>query len=97
MRESTLEWFDMVWSTRLNNPKTDAMVVVMQRLHERDISGHILEDIKGWEHVCIPAEWDGKARKTVLGPYDPRTKKGELICPERFGEKEITALKQLLG
>ena len=97
MRESDLEWFDMVWSTRLNNPKTDAMVTVMQRLHERDISGHILEDIKGWEHICIPAEWDGKARKTILGPYDPRKKKGELICPERFGEKEITTLKQLLG
>ena len=97
MRESALEWFDMVWSTRLNNPKKDAMVTVMQRLHERDISGHILEDIGGWEHICIPAEWDGKRRKTVLGPYDPRTVKGELICPERFGEAEITQLKQLLG
>jgi predicted phage terminase large subunit-like protein len=97
MRNSDLEWFDMVWSTRLNNPKTDAMVTVMQRLHERDISGHILDDIKGWEHICIPAEWDGKARKTVLGPYDPRKVKGELICPERFGKKEITNLKQLLG
>ena len=97
MRESDLEWFDMVWSTRLNNPKTDAMVTVMQRLHERDISGHILEDIRGWEHICIPAEWDGKVRKTSLGEYDPRKKKGELICPERFGEKEITTLKQLLG
>jgi len=97
MRTSDLEWFDMVWSTRLNNPKTDAMVTVMQRLHELDISGHILEDIKGWEHICIPAEWDGKSRKTVLGPYDPRKVKGELICPERFGKKEITNLKQLLG
>jgi predicted phage terminase large subunit-like protein len=97
MRESDLEWFDMVWSTRLNNPKTDAMVTVMQRLHERDISGHILEDIKGWEHICIPAEWDGKTRKTSLGAYDPRKVKGELICPERFGPKEITTLKQLLG
>jgi predicted phage terminase large subunit-like protein len=97
MRESDLEWFDMVWSTRLNNPKTDAMVTVMQRLHERDISGHIIEDIKGWEHICIPAEYDGKRRKTVLGEYDPRKKKGELICPDRFGEAEITKLKQLLG
>jgi predicted phage terminase large subunit-like protein len=97
MRSSDLEWFDMVWSTRLNNPKTDAMVTVMQRLHELDISGHILEDIKGWEHICIPAEWDGKQRTTVLGPYDPRKVKGELICPERFGKKEITNLKQLLG
>ena len=97
MRETALEWFDMVWSTRLNNPKTDAMVTVMQRLHEKDISGHIINDIKGWEHICIPAEWDGKARRTVLGPYDPRREKGELICPARFGEAEITKLKQLLG
>lgn len=97
MRESDLEWFDMVWSTRLNNPKTDAMVTVMQRLHEQDISGHILNDIKGWEHICIPAEWDGKTRKTKLGEYDPRTIKNQLICPERFGPDEITNLKQLLG
>lgn len=97
MRETALEWFDMAWSTRLNDPKRDAMITIMQRLHERDISGHILEDIGGWEHLCIPAEWDGKKRTTVLGTYDPRKKVGELICPERFGEKEITSLKQLLG
>jgi predicted phage terminase large subunit-like protein len=97
MRESALEWFDQVWSTRLNNAKRDAMVTVMQRLHQKDISGHIIEDIGGWEHICIPAEWDGTKRKTVLGPYDPRTTKGELICPERFGPDEIANLKQLLG
>ena len=97
IRESALEWFDVVWSTRLNDPKRDAMVTVMQRLHEKDVSGHILEDIGGWEHLMIPAEWDGVARRTSLGPYDPRRKVGELICPERFGEKEITELKQLLG
>lgn len=97
MRQSTLEWFDMVWSTRLNDPKRDAMITIMQRLHEQDISGHILQDIGGWEHLMIPAEWDGVKRKTSLGSYDPRTLKGELICPERFGEKEITELKQLLG
>lgn len=97
MRETALEWFDIVWSTRLNDPKRDAMITIMQRLHERDISGHILEDIGGWEHICIPAEWDGKKRTTVLGNYDPRTKVGELICPDRFGPEEVTRLKQLLG
>lgn len=97
IRESAIEWFDMVWSTRLNDQKRDAMVTIMQRLHEKDLSGHILEDIGGWEHLMIPAEWDGERRVTILGPYDPRTKKGELICPQRFGEKEITELKQLLG
>jgi len=97
IRESDLEWFDVVWSTRLNNPKEDAMVVVMQRLHEKDISGHIIEDLGNWDHILIPAEWDGVKRMTSLGLYDPRTKKEELICPERFGPAEITSLKQLLG
>jgi len=97
MRETALEWFDVVWSTRLNDPKRDAMITIMQRLHERDISGHIIDDIGGWEHLMIPAEWDGKRRKTTLGTYDPRTKVGELICPERFGPREVTELKQLLG
>jgi len=97
MRQTALDWFDQVWSTRLNNPKTDAMVTVMQRLHQKDISGHIIEDIGGWEHVCIPAEYDGVKRKTSLGQYDPRKKAGELISPERFGPEEITRLKQLLG
>lgn len=97
MRETALEWFDQVWSTRLNNPKTDAMVTIMQRLHAKDISGHILNDIGGWEHICIPAEWDGQARKTSLGAYDPRKVEGELICPSRFGSKEVEQLKLLLG
>jgi predicted phage terminase large subunit-like protein len=97
MRGASIEWFDQVWSTRLNNPKTDSMVVVMQRLHEKDVSGHILNDLKGWEHICIPAEWDGKSRKTFLGSYDPRKVEGELICPERFGHDEIELLKVSLG
>jgi len=96
VRESTVDWFNQVWSSRLNDPKRDAMVTVMQRLHERDVSAIILEQ-GGWQHVCIPAEWDEKVRRTTLGPYDPRTVKGELICPERFGEAEITSLKQSLG
>ena len=97
MRESAIEWFNMVWSTRLNDPKRDAMVIVMQRLHERDISGLILDEMSGWEHICIPAEWDGVTRRTSLGEYDPRKKKGELICPDRFGAKEIASLKSRLG
>ena len=89
IRETALEWFDVVWSTRLNNAKEDAMVTIMQRLHEKDISGHILTDIGGWEHLCLPQEFDGKRRKTVLGAYDPRTKEGELICPDQIGRAHV--------
>jgi len=96
LRDSALEWFDMVWSTRLNDPKRDSMITIMQRLHEKDVSGRIIE-LGGWEHLCLPAEFDGVARRTSLGTYDPRTKNGELLWPDRFGERELRSLKIQLG
>lgn len=97
LRETALEWFDTVWSSRLNDPRHDAMVVIMQRLHDQDVSGHILANRTGWEHLCLPAEWDGVRRSTVLGEYDPRTVKGSLLWPERFTPGVLTTLKQSLG
>ena len=98
MRESTLEWWDQAMSTRLNNPKTGTKVIVMQRLHEKDLSGHVLAK-KGWEHLCLPAEFERgrKASSTSLGFKDPRTEDGELLWPERFGRQEIESLKADLG
>jgi predicted phage terminase large subunit-like protein len=96
IRSSTLEWWDVAMSTRQNDPKTTAMVVVMQRCHERDLAGHLLE--KGnWEHLCLPAEYEGSRRKTSIGFQDPRRHHGELLWEERFGPQEIQELKVNLG
>jgi len=57
-REAVLMWWDEVMSTRLNNPQTGARVIVMQRLHERDLSGHVIEK-GGWDHLCLPARFEG--------------------------------------
>ena len=95
-RETALEWFDRTLSTR-GQSRGASTVVVMQRLHERDVTGHIIADLSGYEHLCIPMEYDGVHRKTFLGSYDPRTKKGELLWPEMFDDKSVTQLKQLLG
>lgn len=96
VRESDIEWFDQTWSTRMNDPKKDASVVIMQRLHMGDVSGRILE-MGGWEHLCFPFEYDGIRRKTVLGYYDTRTKKNQLLWPARFGPTELHRLKRSLG
>ena len=56
--KTTLDWCDVVISTRVNDPKTAAKVVVMQRCHQQDLSGHLLEQ-GGWEHLCLPAEYEG--------------------------------------
>ena len=96
MRESTLEWWDQAMSTRLNNPRTGARVIVMQRLHEKDLSGHLLAK-GGWEHLCLPAEYEGSHKTTSLGFMDPRKDVGELLWPERFGREEVDELKKALG
>ena len=86
----------MVMSTRVNDPKTAAKVVVMQRCHQRDLSGHLLEQ-GGWEHLCLPAEYENSRQVTSIGFADPRTEHGELLWPERFGPTEIESLKRSLG
>lgn len=97
MRESTLEWFQQVWSTRLNDPQRDSMVTIMQRLHEQDVSGYILKELGNWEHVCLPAEWDGMPRKSILGTYDHRKGVGDLLWPQRFTHSVLDNLKVQLG
>lgn len=96
MRQSAVDWMDQTWSTRRNDPKKSTRVVVMQRLHEEDVSGHLLEQ-GGWEHLCLPNEYEPTTQMTVLGWSDPRTEDGDLLWPERFGPDETVAAKLTLG
>lgn len=96
IRKMTLDWYDVVMSTRVNDPKTASQVVVMQRCHQQDLSGHLLEK-GGWDHLCLPAEYEGTKCVTSIGWSDPRTEHAELLWQERFGRPEIESLKISLG
>jgi len=96
-RESCLDWFDTTFSTRLNNPRTGAIVVIGQRIHEADISGHLLEQ-GGWEHLCLPAEYEPDRKcSTSIGWEDPRKQEGELLWKERFSREILENQKRNLG
>jgi predicted phage terminase large subunit-like protein len=96
---ATIDWFDTVASTRLNDPKTGAFIVIQQRLAEDDITGHILEKNSGeWCHLMIPMRYEpDRSFVTQIGWKDPRTEAGELMWPERFGEAEVRSLETSLG
>lgn len=106
-RESANKWWDQVWSTRLNNPLHDVRIVVQQRIHEKDMTGHILanDSESEWVKLIIPMEFEEKRKaKTVILPStngqiweDPREKEGELLWPERFPLKIINRLQRELG
>ena len=74
----------------------EANLLVMQRCHERDLSGHVLEQ-GGWDYLCLAAVYEISRPVTSIGWADPRTQSGELLWPERFGVKEIEDLKRSLG
>jgi len=97
VREGTLEWWDQSMSTRLNDPKTGAFIVIMQRLHEGDLTGHILQkDIGNWTHLCLPMRFESDRRCITQWFIDER-EEGELLVPERFGDTEVKELESSLG
>lgn len=81
-----------------------ARIIIMQRLHESDLSGRMLKDA-GYYHLCLPMEYDTSAKPCVIKnckakhvpDVDPRTKDGELLDPNRKPRKEVERKKRELG
>lgn len=97
-RENTTRIFRESVPTRLNDPVRSAIVVIMQRLHEADVSGQILALKLGYEHLMLPMEFEPERRcATSIGFSDPRTYDGELLFPERFPREVIERDKIPLG
>ncbi|RLC33967.1 hypothetical protein DRH14_03995 [Candidatus Shapirobacteria bacterium] len=99
-RIETILWWDEVMSTRCNDPKRSARVIIMQRSHEGDLTGHVLsKEGVDYVHLCLPARYepDRLLTRTPLDFKDPRTKHGEPLCPERYGDKELGELEAELG
>jgi len=96
---TTIEWWDGALSTRLNNAKTGAFVVIQQRLGEEDLTGHILsKEVGEWTHLCLPMRFEPeRSFITSIGWEDPRKEAGELLWPERFGEREVATLERQMG
>jgi len=103
-REAAIDWFDNTWSSRLNDQQTGAMVVVGQRIHMNDVSGHILETAGDeWVHLNLPAEYDpASACRTYLPSgkefwVDPRTEEGQLLWEDKFPRPVIEKAKRRHG
>jgi len=95
-RTTANNFFDQTLSTRLNDKHTGAFVIVMQRLHTDDLTGHVLEQ-GGWTHVCIPgiAEED----TDVLFPSGRvvHREMGTLLWPEREDWAQLEVLRRRLS
>lgn len=97
-RENAKSFYDHTLYSRLNNPSVGVRIIVMQRLHEEDVSGHLVDDKTGrpedHKHICIPAKYD----EEILQPAELKEKYiNDLFWPSRFSEKELKSYNRVLG
>lgn len=95
--EEVLTIWDETLESRLNDQRTGARVIIMQRIHENDLAGVCIG--RGYESVVLPAEYDPDMRHphnkdiVMTHPEDPRTAKGELLFAKMFSKEFIEKLK----
>ena len=78
-RRAANEWFDHTLYSRLNDKEQGAIILIMHRLHEDDLAGHVTAQ-ENWDIVRFPAIADGgrEARHRDIG--------GTAHLPRRQGE-----------
>lgn len=87
-------------TTRINDAKTSAIILIMQRLHEHDCSGVAIALNLGYIHIMLPMEFEPSRRFiSPLGEKysDPRTEDGELIFEARFPADTVERDKTAMG
>lgn len=95
VRKGVLETYENTLRSRVTDPKTSAQILVMQRIHESDLTGYILDNEEDVVHLMLPAEFDPPRKcVTVIGWEDPRKEAGDILWPEQFGARELAPFKK---
>lgn len=93
VRNNCNNWYDGVLFTRQNNKNTACIIIVMHRLHEDDLVGHVLEQ-EEWDVLSLPAIAEVDQKFTVDTPWGPgvfRRSEGGILHPD-FESKEALAV-----
>lgn len=95
-RETVKTWYSQTLSTRLNDKKNGAIILVMQRLHEDDLAGRLIE-AGGWRHLSLPAIAEGDEVIPVGQGRSQLRKAGEVLHPAREDMAQLMALRAEMG
>jgi predicted phage terminase large subunit-like protein len=94
--EKVRQWWDGSMTTRVKDPKNARYAIIMQRLHQDDLAGYLLEKDKP-VHLRLPMRFEkaDACNNPGIG-RDPRTIEGELLWPGRYPEKAVAKLEKAL-
>jgi len=95
-RNSVNDWYRSTLASRLNDKASGAILCVMQRLHENDLSGMLLEQ-GGWDHLSLPAIATEDQSIILARGGVHRRRKGEVLHPQREPREVLEELRASMG
>lgn len=99
LRTGVNDWYDNTLLSRLNDKETGCIIIIMQRLHQDDLVGHVLGKEK-WEVLSLPAIAEEDGVHQIESPLGNRLfvrKAGDILHPERESRETLAALRQSMG
>ncbi len=99
LRRTVNDWYDNTLYSRLNDKRTGCIILIMQRLHEDDLVGHVLER-EDWEVVSFPAIADHDEEHLIESPFGARRfrrRAGEALHPGREPLATLARIQRNLG
>lgn len=96
IRKGVNDWFSTTLASRLNDKENGAIICVMQRLHEQDLAGMLMEQ-GGWAHLSLPAIATEDAPIALTRGRVHVRRCGEVLHPERESRDTLERLRASLG
>lgn len=98
LRLEANQWFDHTFESRLDDKINGGIVLVMQRLHDQDLTGHLLARDEGWHHLKLEAE---ATKRTIysfpLSGKEVIREEGDVLWPERQDRDALEKAKKTMG
>lgn len=99
-REDANQWFFHSARSRLNSREHGVIIIVMQRLHQNDLAGELLEREEGWSVLSLPAiatRDEAYRYRTPFGWNTFQRKIGDVLHPERDSLEVLTRERAAVG
>jgi predicted phage terminase large subunit-like protein len=98
-RNAVNDWYQHTLYSRLNNKETGCIIIIMQRLHEDDLVGHVLQQGE-WKVLRFPAIATDDESHVIRTLYNTRTvqrRPGEALHPERESLEILRNIRSIQG
>jgi predicted phage terminase large subunit-like protein len=98
-RQTANDWYDHTLYSRLNDKRHGVIVIIMQRLHEDDLVGHVLGQ-EPWEVLSFPAIAEAEEAhqiETIWGPRCFARRPGEALHPDREPLETLEHIRRTIG